>query len=81
MKEKIKQIFNVENILYLFIIICPVLDMLSFIFRNIFNTNISPSTILRPIIPMAIILYIFLKDKIKIKLMLVYMQFMELYIW
>lgn len=71
MKEKIKQIFNVENILYLFIIICPVLDMLSFIFRNIFNTNISPSTILRPIIPMAIILYIFLKDKIKIKLILI----------
>lgn len=71
MKEKIKQKINLENILCLFIVICPILDMLSFIFRNIFNTSISPSTILRPIIPIAIILYIFFKDKIKLKLIFV----------
>ena len=69
--KKLKQYINLESILCAFIIMCPVLDMLSFIFRNAFNVNFSPSTIIRPIIPVAIIIYIFFKDKIKIKLILV----------
>ncbi len=67
-KEMIKEKINIENILCLFIIICPVLDMLSFIFRNVFNTNISPSTIIRPIIPLITIIYLFLKEDKKFKI-------------
>lgn len=66
--RKVKEKITVENLLYLFIIICPILDMASFIFRNTFNTNLSPSTVIRPIIPICIITYIFFKDKIKLKL-------------
>ena len=71
--EKIKREINlknltVENILCLFIIMCPILDMLSFIFRNTFNTSISPSTIIRPIIPIAVIIYLFFKNNKKFKL-------------
>lgn len=66
MKKKI----TIENILCFFIILCPILDMASFIFRNVFNTNISISTFIRPIIPIVAILIIFFRDKIKWKLIL-----------
>ncbi len=56
---------RLEDILALFIILCPVLDMASFIFRDIFHTNFSPSTVIRPIIPIMMILYIFVKDNLK----------------
>ena len=68
--EKIKKYITIENILCLFIIICPILDMASFLFRNNFGTSISPSTIIRPIIPIIIILILFFKEKIKLKLIL-----------
>jgi len=68
--NKLKQIINLENLIYLIIIICPILDMASFIFRNTYNTRISPSTILRPIIPLIIITYLFFKKKFKIKLII-----------
>ena len=68
MKIKLKEKINIENILCFFIIICPILDMLSFIFRNLFNTNISPSTILRPVIPIIVIIYLFFKEDKKFKL-------------
>lgn len=68
--EKIKEKITIENMLCLLIVICPILDMASFIFRNIFNTNISPSTFLRPIIPICAIIYIFIKKPIKLKLLL-----------
>ena len=42
MKNKLK----LENIIYVFVILCPILDIVSFIFRNTFNTKISPSTII-----------------------------------
>ena len=64
MKNKLK----IEKILCVFIIICPILDIISFIYRNIFNTNISPSTITRPIIPAIIILYLFIKKEKKFKI-------------
>lgn len=62
-----------KNILCIFIILCPILDMMSFIFRNAFHTNISPSTFLRPIIPTIAILYLFFKKdkKFKIRLCLI----------
>lgn len=68
--EKIKEKITIENMLCLLIIICPILDMASFIFRNVFNTSISPSTFLRPIIPICAILYIFIKKPIKLKLVI-----------
>lgn len=63
--EKHCNIFTMENLLCLLIIICPILDVSSFIFRNFFNTNFSISTFVRPIIPIVAITYIFFKDKIK----------------
>ena len=68
MKEKLKGKINVENILCLFIVMCPFLDILSFLFRNIFNTNLSPSTILRPVITIVVIIYLFFKRDKKFKL-------------
>lgn len=71
MNKLIKEKLTIENMLCLLIIICPILDMASFIFRNIFSTNISPSTFLRPIIPICAIIYIFIKKPIKLKLLVV----------
>lgn len=67
MKKKI----TLENIACLFIILCPILDMVSFLFRNTFNTNFSPSTFLRPIIPIVLGFIMFFKSKKKQKLILV----------
>lgn len=61
---------RVENILSIFIILCPILDILSFIYRNKFDTHISPSTLLRPIIPMCVMIYIFFRDKKKIEIII-----------
>lgn len=66
--EKIKRKLNIENLLAVFIIICPILDIASFIFRNIFNTKISPSTIIRPVIPIIAFIYYFIKADKKYKL-------------
>ena len=75
-----------KNILCLFIIICPILDMMSFIFRNVFHTNVSPSTFLRPIIPMITMIYLFLKKdkKFKINIMVIgciYLVYVILHLW
>lgn len=69
MKKKI----TLENILCLFIILCPVFDIASFLFRNYFNTNTSVSTFLRPLIPIIAGIYIFIKapNKNKQKLVLI----------
>ncbi len=61
----------IENLLCIFIIISPILDMASYLFRNYFQTSLSPATILRPIIPIAIILIIFFTDKKKKELFIV----------
>lgn len=66
--KKIRKIINLENILCVFLIICPILDIASFVFRNAFNVSFSPSTFIRPIIPMIVGLYIFFKEKKKFKL-------------
>ena len=59
---------ELEDILCLFVILCPVFDILSFAFRNIFKTNISISTFLRPIIPVCVSIYIFIKGSKKEKI-------------
>ena len=69
MKDKIRKI-RLEDILCFYIIICPILDITSFLFRNHFNTSISISTFLRPIIPTILAIYIFIKANKKHKLAL-----------
>lgn len=54
---------EISSFLYLYIIICPILDCTSFIFRNALNTNISPSTIIRPLFVIIACLYIFITNK------------------
>ena len=57
--KKIRKIINLENILCVFLIICPILDIASFVFRNAFNVSFSPSTFIRPIIPIIVGIFIF----------------------
>ena len=64
--NKIKKI-SVENILEIFIIICPILDSLSFIFRNMLNVNFSPATIIRAVVPVILLIYLFFKNDKKFK--------------
>lgn len=60
---------TLDKLLCTLIVICPILDILSFIYRNIYETSISPSTILRPIISIVAIIYIFIKDKNRWKIL------------
>ena len=69
-RNRLKNIFTAQNILCLFVILSPIFDIASFLFRNAFKTNISISTILRPIIPLGVLLYIFIKSDKKDKLKL-----------
>lgn len=69
MKNFIKKI-TLENVLCFYIILCPILDIASFLFRNTFDTNISISTFVRPIIPIILAIYIFIKANKKNKLIL-----------
>lgn len=62
MIEKIKDKITLENFLCLFVCICPILDIMSFLFRNYFNTNWSPTTIIRPIIPCFVFVVLFFKE-------------------
>lgn len=71
MKTKRLKMLRLENLLYLYIIACPILDILSFVFRNAFETTISPSTIIRPIVAIIAAIYIFFRYKFKVKLVLV----------
>ena len=64
-ENKFRKIFTIENLLCFLIIICPILDILSFIFRNYFHTSFSVSTFVRPIIPIIAFTYIFFKEKLK----------------
>ena len=74
--EKSKKKINVKNnfleyLMGIFIILSPILDITSFLFRTKFNTTWSPTTFLRPIIPVGIFIVLFLKQKAKKKILLV----------
>ena len=69
--EKIKKLLKIDNIMILFICMCPIFDISSFIFRNIYKTNYSITTFTRPIIPTLIFLYIFFKEKNNKKLKII----------
>ena len=62
---KIKEKLTLENLMYLFVIFCPLLDIISFLFRNYFDTSISPTTLLRPLIPCIVFVILFFKEKNK----------------
>ena len=68
MKITAKKAITLENLIYLYLILCPILDVSSFLFRQHFQTFLSISTVVRPIIPICLMIYIFFKDKIKLKL-------------
>ena len=65
--KKIKELCNLEYLIFLYIIICPILDITSFLFRNYFNTAFSPSTVIRPIIPCICFIVLFFKESKKLR--------------
>ena len=65
MLSRIKNKVTLENLLVIYIILCPVLDIVSFLFRNYFKLDFSPSTIIRPIIPCVCFAILFFKEKNK----------------
>ena len=65
MKNRNIKLVTLENIILFYVVLCPILDITSFLFRKNFNTNFSPSTIIRPIIPILSFIIIFIKDKNK----------------
>lgn len=61
---------NKERWLYLFILLNPIFDLLSSLFKS-YSFLYTPSTFLRPLIPLGILVYIFIVDKnIRKKLLL-----------
>lgn len=62
---KIKEKLTLEKLMCLFVCICPILDIISFLFRNYFKTSFSPTTVLRPIIPFIVFIVLFFKEKNK----------------
>lgn len=66
-----KKIINLKNLLCFFIIICPILDIASFWFRNKLSTNYSISTFIRPIIPIITFVYLFFKTENKYKIRII----------
>lgn len=59
-----KKYLKVENLLYLMLILSPFFDSFSFIYRSLYkDASISPITVIRPIIPIVLALYMFIKDK------------------
>lgn len=65
MLDTIKKKITLENIMCLFVCLCPILDSISFLYRNCFHTSFSPTTILRPIIPCMVFMILFFKEKNK----------------
>jgi hypothetical protein len=62
--DNLKKYFSYENFLYLILLMAPFLDAIGFIFREIYpSAAISPATVIRPIIPLGLLIYIFFKEK------------------
>lgn len=56
--------FKMSYLLYIFILLCPILDASSLLINTyIPDLVISPTLILRPIIPIILLIYIFFKEK------------------
>lgn len=63
--------FTIQDLLCIFVILNPIFDIISFIFRNHFETTVSISTFIRPILPIAVGIYIFIKENKREKVRLV----------
>ena len=75
--KNLKNKLNMENLICIYVILNPVLDIISFLFRNYFKIEISPSTIIRPIIPIILYTMLFFKEKNKkIKIITVILYFL-----
>ncbi len=56
--------FKIEYLIYLFLLLTPFLDSISFLYREYGpDTLLSPTTILRPVIPVILLVYIYIKDR------------------
>ncbi len=56
--------FKMEYLIYAFFVLSPFLDAFSFLFRqDVANAIISPTTLIRPIIPCILFLYLWIKEK------------------
>ena len=75
-KKNVRKIFYVENLIFLFIILNPILDIISFLIRNKFSDNPETATsitaLIRPIIPIILSVFVFIKasNETKRKLLL-----------
>lgn len=69
--NNIKNKINIENTLFVFIILLPILDIISFLFRKTYMAQFSPTTFIRPIFLISVFSVIFLKNKIKIKMIFI----------
>ena len=84
MLNNIKKKLTLENLMCLFVCICPILDIISFLFRNYFKTSFSPTTILRPIIPVIVFIILFFKEKNKkpkIIIAIIYFIYSIIHLW
>lgn len=62
--KKIKENWKIEYLFYLFLIISPFLDSFSFLFHNWFpDIAVSPTVLLRLVIPTILFVYLFLHEK------------------
>ncbi len=62
--QKVKENFQIEYLFYLFLVISPFLDAFSYWYREWFpNAVLSPTTILRLVIPCGLLLFIFITQK------------------
>ena len=75
MKTKIKEQITCENLLCFLIILCPIFDNVSYAFRHYYNSELSIVTIARPIIPVIISIYMFIKVEKKDKFKLLAIAF------
>jgi len=56
--------FKISYLLYIFILLSPIFDAGSLLIRTYFpNLPVSPTLILRPLIPLILIIYIFFREK------------------
>lgn len=54
---------KIEYLIYIFILLSPILDACSNLINTYTSISISPTMILRPIIPLTLLLYIFFKER------------------
>ena len=80
--KKEKKSFYAENLICLFIILNPILDIISFLVRNHFSdspeTTRSISALIRPIIPIILSIYVFIKASNESKRKLLLLVFIYL---